>query len=238
MIMTSRLRVMFLALLVSANAYSDPPSGADPDKDPQMVSLLRDARRLIDSKKPAPAIEKCDQVIASFGARYGSSEQKIYCARTSAETLGGLLKAAVDKTNAIALSPTWADAYYVKAYALQDLGRLPDAKTNVQLAMALSPFNSQYQSELGEIYQLEKNWGKAQQQFEEAEGNANLSPEDARASELGRARRGLAYVFVELGKLDEAEKKYQQCLAADPSDMRAKRELEYVRELKAKRKSR
>jgi len=234
----TRLRVMFFALLVSANAYSAPPSGGDPDKDPQMVSLLRDARRLIDSKKPAPAIEKCDQVIASFAARYGNSEKKIYCARTSAETLGGLLKAAVDKTNAIALSPTWSDAYYVKAYALQDLGRLPDAKTNVQLAMALSPFNSQYQSELGEIYQLEKNWGKAQQQFEEAEGNAKLSPEGSRASELGRARRGLAYVYVELGKLDEAEKKYQQCLAADPSDMRAKRELEYVRELKEKRKAR
>jgi tetratricopeptide (TPR) repeat protein len=102
--------------------------------------------------------------------------------------------------------------------------------------LALSPLNSQYRSELGEIYQLEKNWAKAKQQFEEAEDNAKLSPEHAKAGELGRARRGLAYVFVELGELDEAEKKYQQCLAADPTDMRAKRELDYVRELKAKRK--
>ena len=35
--------------------------------------------------------------------------------------------------------------------------------------------------------------------------------------------------FVELGKLDEAEKKYQQCLAADPKDTKAAQELEYVR---------
>jgi tetratricopeptide (TPR) repeat protein len=54
---------------------------------------------------------------------------------------------------------------------------------------------------------------------------------------LGRARRGIGYVLVELGKLDEAEKKYQQCLADNPKDSRAAAELEYVRNLKAKRKS-
>ena len=111
-----------------------------------------------------------------------------------------------NKNNAIGLSSTRADAYYMKAYALQDLGRVPEAKTNVQRALAMSPFNSQYRSELGEIYQLEKNWAKAKQEFAEAEDNAKLAPEESKAAELGRARRGLAYVFVELGKLDEAEK--------------------------------
>jgi hypothetical protein len=41
---------------------------------------------------------------------------------------------------------------------------------------------------------------------------------------------------VELGKLEEAEKIYQQCLAADPNDTRAKQELEYVRGLRVKGK--
>ena len=237
MITISRLLLASVALLVSASVDSTATSSADPDKDPQMASLLQEARRLIDSKKPAAAIERCDKVIAAFKARYGGSKQKVYCGRTSAETLGSLLQATVEKNNAIALSSTWADAYYMKAYALQDLGRLPEAKSNVQIALAMSPFNSQYRSELGEIYQLEKNWAKAKQEFGEAEDNAKLAPEDSKAAELGRARRGLAYVFVELGKLDEAEKKYQQCLAADPNDIRAKHELEYVRRLKAKKKS-
>jgi hypothetical protein len=35
----------------------------------------------------------------------------------------------------------------------------------------------------------------------------------------------------------EAEKKYQQCLAANPHDTKAKAELQYVREQKAKRKT-
>jgi len=42
-------------------------------------------------------------------------------------------------------------------------------------------------------------------------------------------------VLVERGKLDEAEKKYQQCIAANPNDTKAKAELQYVREQKAKK---
>jgi hypothetical protein len=38
--------------------------------------------------------------------------------------------------------------------------------------------------------------------------------------------------------LGEAEAKYQQCIAANPNDSKAKAELDYVREQKAKRKSR
>lgn len=233
---TSHFTGTLLALLITVAAVSADTSSADPDKDPQIANLLQDARHLIDSKKPAPAVEMCDKVIAAFKARYGSSKQKIYCARTSAESLSYLLRASHDKTNAIVLSSTWANAYFIKGYALQDLRRIAEGKSNVELALELSPCNSQYLSELGEVYQLEKNWPKAKQKFESAEDNAKLSPEEAQASEFGRARRGLAYVFVELGKLDEAEKKYQQCLAADPNDTRAKQELEYVRELRAKSK--
>lgn len=214
------------------------PVGSDPDKDPQMVKLLQEARLLIDSKSQAAAIPKCDAVIDAFRAYYGNSTQKVFCARTSAESLGVLLKASVDKTNAIALSSTWSDAYFIKGYALQDLHRLGEAKSMLQRALELSPLNSQYLAEIGDVYALEKNWAQAEQAYREAEDNAPLCPEASRADELGRARRGLGYVLVELGKLDEAEKKYQQCLAANPNDNKAKAELEYVREQKAKRKER
>lgn len=230
--------VQVLALVATSSVGFAAPAGRDPDKDPQMVKQLEDARHLIDSKKPAAAIPKCDAVIYAFKAHYGSSQQKIFCARTSAESLGVLVKAAVNKDNAIALSSTWADAYFMKAYALQDMHRLGDAKATLQLALKLSPFNSQYLGELGEIYALEKNWPKAKQAYQEAEDNAPLSPEVSRAAELGLARRGLGYVLVELGKLDEAEKKYQQCLAANPNDTKAKTELDYVRQQKAKAKGR
>lgn len=235
LLLSIQVFALFCVVCMPANAAAQTTRAADPDKDPQMRNLLREARRLIDSKQPAGAIARCDQVIAAFQAHYGSSKQKAFCARTSAESLGVLLKAAADKNSATVLSSTWSDALFMKAFSLEDLRRLGEAKTTLQEALRLSLLNSQYLSELGQIYQLEKDWPKAKQAFEEAEDQAKLSPPESQADELGRARRGLGYVLVELGQLDQAEKKYQQCLAADPNDARAKRELEYVRALQAKK---
>ena len=218
---------------------------AEPDKDPQMLKQLQEARTLIDSKKPAPAIEKCDKVITAFKAAYGSRKEKIYCARSSTESLGYLLKAAAEagrgaatKPGAIALSSLWADAYFMKGYALQDLRRIAEAKASINRALELSPLSPQYLCELGEIYELEKNWPKALQTFKEAKDNNSLAPDQSRALELNAARRGIGYVLVELGKLDEAEKEYQACLVADPHDSKAARELEYVRQLRSKQRAR
>jgi len=228
------ITLQVLALII-ATAVGLAVAGGDPDKDPQMMKLLQDARHNIDNKNPASAIAKCDQVINAYKADYAGSKQKIFCARSPDESLGLLLKAAVDKNNAIVLSFTWSDAYFMKAYALQELQRLDEAKATLQQALKLSPFNAQYLAELGEINALEKNWQKAEQLYREAEENAPLSPPEARAGELAVARRGLGYVLVELGKLDEAEKKYQQCITTNPNDTKAKAELQYVREQKAKK---
>jgi len=245
--MAPGIRVGFgIFFLFTCAAYSQQaPSPADPDKDPQVSTLLREAQKLLKEKKLPDAIEKCDQVIASFKAHYGNRKEKFYCARTSAETLGYMLMAAaeIDKgtfqyTKAVALSPTWAEAYFKKAYALQDLGRTAEAKSNIMLAVELSPWSCKYLCELGSIYKLEKNWSKAKEVFALAEDQASIGPDESKAMELSMARRGSGYVLVELGQLDEAEKKYQQCLAADPNDKPAAAELEYVRNLRAKAKSR
>ena len=245
--MTPGIRLVvgiLLVLLCAAQSQRAAPP-ADPDKDSKLSNLLHEARALIDAKKPQLGIEKCDQVIATFKAKYGNSKSKIYCAESPAESLGYLTLAAAamnkgefdkDKKDAITLSSTWSTAYFLKAYALQDLGRIAEAKSVLQLALDLSPWNSRYLSELGSIYVLEKNWMQAKGVFEKAENNALLARDDSQAEVLGRARRGLGYVFVELGRLDEAEKKYQQCLASDPKDTKAAVELEYVRDLRAKTK--
>jgi tetratricopeptide (TPR) repeat protein len=243
----ARLLIGFLFCLgttVHSLEAGDVP--VDPDKDPATRKLVEEARALADEKKPQAAIDKCEKVIALFKAYYGSRKEKIFCARTSAESLGYMLKVAAEmnkgtfetgKRDAIVLSSTWSGAYFVKGYALQDLGRIADAKSAIRRAVELSPWNSLYLCELGSIYLLEKNWSKAREAFETAEGQAPVSPDESKASELGQARRGLGYVFVELGQLDEAEKKYKQCLAADPNDTKAAAELEYVRGLKVKKKS-
>ena len=233
--------VALFLVLASANLRA---ASVDPDTDPALPKLLEEAQALIKRKQPTEAVANCDKVIALFKSRYGKSEERVYCARSSAETLGYLMKAAADidkgqfekgKKKAIVLSSTWASAYFVKGYALQDLGRIAEAKAELKLALELSPWNSLYLSELGSVYKLEKNWKEAKTVFEAAEEHAGLSPDDRKAFELGLARRGSGYVLVELGQLDEAEAKYLQCLKDDPKDSKAAAELEYVRGLKAKR---
>ena len=73
----------------------------------------------------------------------------------------------------------------MKAYALQDLGRIAEAKSAIKLALELSPWNSQYLSELGSIYQHEKNWPKAKETFEKAEEHAQLAPDDIKSRRIG-----------------------------------------------------
>ena len=89
-----RLAVGILCLFLAAVQNQRAAAPANPDKDPELSNLLLEARALIDAKKPQPAIEKCEKVIASFKAQYGNSKSKIYCAQTSAENLGYLLMAA------------------------------------------------------------------------------------------------------------------------------------------------
>ena len=236
----------FLGLML-ALVWVCPVLGAasdDPEKDPQIPKLIDEARTLLKNKQPQAAIANCEKVIAAFKNHYANSKEKIYCARSSAESLGYLLQSAANtdkgkeaKKNAIVLSSTWASAYFLKGYGLQELGRIAEAKSALLLALELSPWNSLYLSELGSVYKLEKNWKEAKKTFDAAEEHAALSPDELKASELGLARRGQGYVLVELGQLAEAEKKYLQCLKDDPNDKKAAAELEYVRNLKAKTKS-
>ena len=42
-------------------------------------------------------------------------------------------------SDVVSLSPTWANAYFIRGYCLQDLHRLAEAKKAIAQAVALSP---------------------------------------------------------------------------------------------------
>lgn len=200
------------------------------DSDNQ-AKLLLEGRRLLEAKKPAEAIAgSFDKIIAALEASYGGSKKRIYCARYSAESLLYLAIAASQNQDAVVLSSTtWADAYYMKGYALVELGRLQEAKAAYERALTLSPSNSEFLSELGHVYQTEKNWSKALDLYQSAAEAATLVPvKDAQMRELTRALRGQGFVLVELGRLDDAENKYKECLKLTPNDEKAKKEIEYI----------
>jgi len=190
------------------------------------------------SKKSTEAIQIFDSVAAGYENKYKDKNTTFYSARSPAETLSYTLDAAnSNKGGATVVSGNWGYAYYLKTYALLDLGRVSEAKGQLQRAVTLSPQNSQFLSELGYVYLLEKNWQSALQIFQRAEAAAKeFSPSNVRDAELGRAWRGMGFVYVELNRLDDAEAMYRKCLELDKNDAAAMRELRYVQSVKAKAK--
>src|SRR5262249_33450357 len=70
--------------------------------------------------------------------------------------------------------------------------------------------------------------------FQAAEAAAReFSPAEVRTRELSRSMRGVGFVMIELGKLDEAERKFREALQLDPADAGAARELQYIEKLRA-----
>ncbi|MFZ6875826.1 tetratricopeptide repeat protein [Undibacterium sp. Di27W] len=200
------------------------------------LQSLNEGAGLIKAGKAQEAIPYFDKVIATYANKYRDSQQKIFCAHSPTEVLAYLLEAANQgKGGATVISSNWADAYYMKAFALVSQRQFAQARQVLQNAINLSPGNSQYRSELGHIYQQERNWELALSSFELAETNArSYSLAATQNTEIAQAMRGKAYVLVEQGKLDEAEQIYLQCLEMDKGDVRARNELTYVRQQKSK----
>lgn len=196
--------------------------------------LVHEAAQLLSEGSVSEALARLDEAISSYEERFGASKKKVYSARSTVEVLMYMAEAAQAKTDAVAVESEYGYAYYLKAYVLIELQRREDALNALQKAVALSPRNAQFLAELGNIHQTAKDWPRALEVYQEAESAAEFSPEDVKAKELGRALRGIGYVFIETGRYDEAEAIYRRCLKIDPGDATAARELEYVRQLRTR----
>ena len=232
-----RLALGLLVLAFLSPAFAGDPPAPRPDADEQaQVALLGSGLELLKQRRPADAIATSfDRIIARFGEKFGTDTRKIYSARTMQESLFYMLQAANAKQAAVVVSPVWSQAHYFKGYALVELGRLPEARASLERALAMSPMNAQYLEELGDLSLREKNLAAALEKFQLAEEGARVyAPDATKNAELARAWRGVGYVLVEQGKLDEAEALYRKCLELDKNDQRAAAELKYVLNAKAK----
>jgi tetratricopeptide (TPR) repeat protein len=216
-------------------AAGTPPQAAANPEDAALGQQLMAGANLLQLRQPDRAIaEHFDKIIAAYELRYKDQKAKPYTGRSQVESLLYLLQAANSKEEpkqgAIIVPQVWSDAWYLKAYALIELKRPAEARSALEAALALAPRNSQYLGELGTVYLGQRNWPQALKIFEQAEAAAKeFSPPEVKNKELSRAWRGIAYVYVEQGRWDDAEKVYLQCLELDKNDRRAQNELNYVR---------
>jgi tetratricopeptide (TPR) repeat protein len=203
-------------------------------EDAVLQKHLVDGMALVKAGSSGVAInEHFDKVIVAFNYRYKDEKRKLYAGRGMVDKLMYMLETANSKEEpkrgALVVSSLWADAWYLRAYAFIEQQRMPEAKSSLESALELSPRNSQYLSELGSLYVKQRNWPLALKTFEQAESAAKeFSPQEVKDVELGRAWRGIGYVYIELNRFDEAEKMYQQCLALNKSDNIALSQLNFI----------
>lgn len=135
----------------------------------------------------------------------------------------------------LTVGPVCSEALYLRGYASLDLGEVELAEKYLKRAIDMAPVNSKYLSELGHIYHAKKDWTNALAIFIKAEEAANTyAPPQLKSTELPRAKRGVGFSLIELGKLDEAEAKFKECLKIDKNDEGALRELKYIEHARSK----
>jgi tetratricopeptide (TPR) repeat protein len=220
------------ASIVSAeNTKSNSSATEGPSKE---HALLIKGREALNKGTPQKAItEYFDPVIDYYKDAFKGETKRIYSAQSQMQTIMYLALPDDKKFGTEVIDGTWADAYLMKAYALTELGKLNEAKQALESAIALSPMNSQYFSELGYTYQALKDCDKSIATYEQAASMAELASDDAtKTADLTRAWRGEGYCLVEQGKLKDAEAMYRKSLALDPKDEKSKGELNYIRGLK------
>jgi len=197
---------------------------------PEWDVMLAKGSQILISRSAKDAIQHYfDKVISQCDKFYGNSPKQVYATRDVTEVTYHNLKAKLDSQAIMTVSQTCANALYLRGYASLDLGQIDIAEEYVKRALEMSPVNSRYLSELGHIYHAKHKWEMALTTFESAEDNATaFSPRDSMKQELARAKRGIGYSLIELGRLAEAEEKLRECLEIDPDDQDALDELKYI----------
>lgn len=234
------LSALLIAVAVPAPAAPPAPAAAPaPAKpagfdDAAQEAKLMEAVRAMQQGRHSDAVAAAEQVIAAFESYYADPAVAYYSASEPAETIVLAGRFPPDKKQVTVLGPNWAAAWFVKGFALIDLGRPAEARPALERAVALAPLNAHYISELAEWHKTAKDWPTAYRLFEEAWAAAGFASADSRNREKGRAWRGMGFVLIEQGRLDEAQALFRKCLQLDPNDAGAKNELQYIEAQRAR----
>jgi tetratricopeptide (TPR) repeat protein len=218
-----------IAAVLMAPGPSLAASAAEPAASgEEAVVTTTDAARLLGENKPAEAIELLDRIIAFHVSKNESDNRRKYCASSSEESLAYMVMAANDKQSATMVDRQLCMAIFLKGFALIDLKRPLEAKPLFDQALAMAPMNSQFLAELAEWHKVRREWEPSFALFERALDAVAFSPADLQLRRQCRALRGMGFIRIEQGNLDEARTLFERCLKIDPNDEKSKAELRFI----------
>lgn len=218
-----------LALLLAAAPLSPALAQNVEPTTAERLETLTAVMRAIQQGKAAEAIELVDPLLEDYEKFYAGETRAIFCAIDSEEErLYEETPLPAGKTDYVVVEGGWCMALWAKGYALVELDRYADALPYLERAVAMSPWRSNYLSELGNTYQHFKRYEQALGIFTRAAEAAQRLKSGRWQVHLGRAWRGMGFNLIELGRWDEAEAMFNKALELDPDDARAKNELEYI----------
>ena len=223
--------MLAIALSLAAATLQDKP-GDDPDR--HTAAVLDQADRAVASGHPQQGIDLVAPLIAGYERQYRTERRQIYCAMSPTETVYYMGLAAAAKHSAEAIDANYCRALYLRGFALFDLNKIADARASYARAVELAPMHAHFLVELGQTYRVTKEWDKMLARCNDAATATALTPEEDRPREQGFAWRCQGYALTEQGEWDKAEARYRDCLRVDPNDDKAKHELQYIAEQRAR----
>lgn len=200
----------------------------------QMMAVVIKSQELLAQGNAQKALSMLDNATQQFEQRYQlplGAPPRVYTPNDIGKTNSYSRKVTAMEEDAPGLSTYWDDILYLKAYTLVEAGDLNAAIKVLKTAIAYAPDKADNYSELGHIYQVNKDWERAKTNFSHAFEVSQYSEPALRITHKTRALRGMGFVAIEQGQLDIAKGYYQQSLKLDPNDKMAKMELGYIEQL-------
>lgn len=127
------------------------------------------------------------------------------------------------------LPNAYARAYYHLGFIMVKMKNYEKAIEYLEQGQSLEPHYPIFYNEKGHAYACLKHFSKSLAQYNEVKGiDAHTT-----ASMYAMALRGKAFVYIELGKVEEAEVLLKESLQYDPESRVALNELMYIAHLRA-----
>jgi tetratricopeptide (TPR) repeat protein len=191
--------------------------------------VLQEGIDLIQSRDLGQAIAKFDRIINDYDSTYGHRNDKLFLSFLSLEEFLAFVKGQPPPEREVVwLHPYYSQAHYYKGYALVQLERTREAMAEIQRAIDLNPMHGPFYLELAYIHARARDFDLALSLYKNALERDYFPQKSATAA----AYRGIGYIYIESGMLQEAIKMYEHSLELEPESAIAKQELDYINTLR------